>query len=173
MTEIFTSEWFYNTKNIGTKIKSPIELIAGIMRILPMTFQKNDQIITYQRLLGQMLLYPPNVAGWPGGKSWIDSSTMMLRLQLPQIWSGIRALEIKPKEDDDLQMGMKDAAKTISNDNITINWESIESAFTGKDVSAYLLQTQNPLKKEAMKIFSGPMKQNTINLMAMPEYQMM
>lgn len=67
MTEIFTSEWFYNPKNIGTKIKSPIELIAGIMRILPMTFQKNDQIITYQRLLGQMLLYPPNVAGWPGG----------------------------------------------------------------------------------------------------------
>ena len=35
MEDIFTSDWFYDEKNIGSKIKSPIELIAGIQRMLP------------------------------------------------------------------------------------------------------------------------------------------
>ncbi|WP_435525854.1 hypothetical protein [Chryseobacterium indoltheticum] len=43
----------------------------------------------------------------PNGKSWIDSSTLMLRLQIPQIWSGLRPMEYSAKEDDDMDMGMK------------------------------------------------------------------
>ena len=82
MTEIFTSKWFYNEENIGAKIKSPIELMAGIMRTLPMQLEKPENLIVYQKLLGQMLLYPPNVAGWPSGNSWIDSSTSMFRLKV-------------------------------------------------------------------------------------------
>ena len=30
--------------------------------------------------MGQMLFYPPNVAGWPAGTSWINSSTLLTRL---------------------------------------------------------------------------------------------
>ena len=37
MEDIFTSDWFYDEKNIGAKIKSPVELLAGIQRMLPMT----------------------------------------------------------------------------------------------------------------------------------------
>ena len=36
MTDIFTSDWFYAEKNIGAKIKSPVELLVGIRRTLPM-----------------------------------------------------------------------------------------------------------------------------------------
>ncbi|HEY0434454.1 MAG TPA: DUF1800 domain-containing protein, partial [Chitinophagaceae bacterium] len=35
LEDIFTSEWFYDEKNIGTRIKSPVELIVGIQRMLP------------------------------------------------------------------------------------------------------------------------------------------
>ncbi|MGE8380223.1 MAG: DUF1800 family protein, partial [Sphingobacterium sp.] len=83
LDSIFTSAWFYETKNIGSKIKSPIELMVGIMRMLPMKVEKPENLIVYQKLLGQMLLYPPNVAGWPSGKAWIDSSTLLLRMQIP------------------------------------------------------------------------------------------
>ena len=69
MNEIFSSSWFYDKKNIGKKIKSPIELMVGMMRTLPMNIQNPENLIVYQKLLGQMLLYPPNVAGWPSGKS--------------------------------------------------------------------------------------------------------
>src|SRR5262249_34193319 len=32
MKEIFSSDWFYDPKNIGSRIKSPVELIVGIRR---------------------------------------------------------------------------------------------------------------------------------------------
>ena len=61
-----------------------------------------------QRLLGQVLFYPPNVAGWPGGKNWIDSSTLMMRLRIPQLIYEGDDFKMKPKDDDDQMMGMKD-----------------------------------------------------------------
>ena len=33
LNEIFTSKWFFDEKNIGNKIKSPIELMVGIQRL--------------------------------------------------------------------------------------------------------------------------------------------
>ena len=58
-------------KNVGAKIKSPIDFLAGTFRILHIAIQNKQALIFLQRALGQMLFNPPNVAGWPGGKSWI------------------------------------------------------------------------------------------------------
>ena len=178
MMDIFSSSWFYDKKNIGSRIKSPIELMAGIMRSLPMTIQNPENLIVYQKLLGQMLLYPPNVSGWPNGKSWIDSSTLMLRLQIPQIWSGLRPLDYRPKEDDDLDMGLKNNTNTLTksfkNPNITIDWSRVEKIFNGKNVEDYLIQSSKSLDMNSVKNFSdNSVKMNVINLMSTPEYQLM
>jgi len=114
MSDIFTSDWFYDEKNIGAKIKSPVELIAGIQRMLPMKLENEESLIVLQRILGQMLFYPPNVAGWPGGKAWIDSSSLMMRMRIPQLINDGDELNVKPKDDDDQMMGMKDIG-TFSN----------------------------------------------------------
>lgn len=108
MTDIFSSDWFYEEKNIGSKIKSPVELIVGIRRMLPMQIENEASQLLLQRLLGQILFYPPNVAGWPGGKNWIDSSTLMMRLRIPQLIYAGDSFSMKPKDDDDQMMGMKD-----------------------------------------------------------------
>lgn len=178
MKDIFSSSWFYDKKNIGTRIKSPIELMAGMMRALPMNIQNPENLIVYQKLLGQMLLYPPNVAGWPNGKSWIDSSTLMLRLQIPQIWSGLRPLDYRPKEDDDLDMGLKNNTNTLvksfKNPNITIDWARVENIFNGKNTEDYLIQNSRSLDVSTVKNFSdSSVKMNVINLMSTPEYQLM
>ncbi|WP_415326360.1 DUF1800 domain-containing protein [Chryseobacterium sp. MMS23-Vi53] len=178
MKDIFSSSWFYDKKNIGNRIKSPIELMAGMMRTLPMNIQNPENLIVYQKLLGQMLLYPPNVAGWPNGKSWIDSSTLMLRLQIPQIWSGLRPLDYRPKEDDDLDMGLKNNTNTLTksfkNPNITIDWARVEKIFNGKNVEDYLIQNSKSLDMSSVKNFSdNTVKMNVINLMSTPEYQLM
>ncbi|WP_336731142.1 DUF1800 domain-containing protein [Chryseobacterium sp. VD8] len=178
MMDIFSSSWFYDKKNIGSRIKSPIELMAGMMRSLPMTIQNPENLIVYQKLLGQMLLYPPNVSGWPNGKSWIDSSTLMLRLQIPQIWSGLRPLDYRPKEDDDLDMGLKNntnsLTKSFKNPNITIDWTRVEKIFNGKNVEDYLIQNSKSLDMGSVKNFSdNSVKMNVINLMSTPEYQLM
>ena len=175
MTEIFTSKWFYNEENIGAKIKSPIELMAGIMRTLPMELEKPENLIVYQKLLGQMLLYPPNVAGWPSGNSWIDSSTLMLRLQIPQIWSGLRPLELEAKTDDDVEMGLKNNQmrnKGFKNPNIIIDWNLVESTFKNKSISDYLLQTKSSNGKIIEQFSDSSLKLKIINVMSTPEFQL-
>lgn len=178
MTDIFSSTWFYDKKNIGNRIKSPIELMAGMMRTLPMNIQNPENLIVYQKLLGQMLLYPPNVSGWPNGKSWIDSSTLMVRLQIPQIWSGLRPLEYSPRQDDDIDMGNKSREtavnKSFKNPNITIDWARVEKVFADKNCADYLIQNTKTLDLDSVKNFSdNSVKMNIINLMSTPEYQLM
>lgn len=177
MNEIFSSSWFYDKKNIGNRIKSPTELFAGMMRILPMEIQNPENIMVYQKLLGQMLLYPPNVSGWPHGKSWIDSSTLMLRLQIPQIWSGLRPMEYAAKEDDDMDMGMKSREalnKSFKNPNIMIDWNKVDHAFNNKKAEDYLIVNTDSLDMKIVKQFSDQsIKTNVINLMSTPEYQLM
>src|SRR4030095_2534036 len=46
MEDIFTSDWFYDEKNIGSRIKSPIELLVGIQRMLPMKLE-NEEAMTF------------------------------------------------------------------------------------------------------------------------------
>lgn len=85
MRNLFMSDWFYEDVNIGSKVKSPMELLVSIYQLFPFEFQNPKQLIYLQRSLGQILLNPPNVAGWPGGLNWIDSNTLMLRLRLPSL----------------------------------------------------------------------------------------
>ena len=176
MTAIFTSDWFFEEKNIGAKIKSPIELMAGIMRVIPTQVDNPRNLIVYQKLLGQMLLYPPNVSGWPSGESWIDSSTLLLRMQIPQIWSGLRPLDLKPKEDDDLEMGMATALspkKKATSRNFAMDWSTVESALKDKNIAELLLQKKLKGDGNFISQFSdGSLKMTVINVMSVPEYQL-
>jgi uncharacterized protein (DUF1800 family) len=80
---VFTAEWFYADKNTGNLIKAPVEFIVGLNRQFYITYQNPDVVLQFERALGQVLFYPPNVAGWPGGRNWIDSSSLMYRIRIP------------------------------------------------------------------------------------------
>jgi len=83
MRFVFTSEHFKDAAIHGRRIKSPIELICGLDKNFTLRFEREEDGMFLQRLLGQTLLHPPNVAGWKEGNAWIDSSSLMLRLKLP------------------------------------------------------------------------------------------
>lgn len=85
MRFVFLSDWFYDEENIGAKIKSPIDYVVGMAKTVPVTFEKEKDLLKIQKLLGQTLLDPPNVAGWKGDKAWIDANTIMIRLKLPSV----------------------------------------------------------------------------------------
>ncbi|MDT0558194.1 DUF1800 domain-containing protein [Ichthyenterobacterium sp. W332] len=99
MRFVFMSNWFYDNNNIGTKIKSPIDLLAGIYKTIPVEFEDEKDIFKIQYLLGQVLLKPPNVAGWEGGSSWIDVNTIMVRLRLPSLLLNHAQIPYKAKGD--------------------------------------------------------------------------
>ncbi len=109
MRFVFTSAHFKDARHFGCRIKSPVELLCGMDRQFAIRFEQEKSAIVLQRMLGQLLLYPPNVAGWKEGTSWIDSNALMLRLKLPSVllnggelqWDG----EEDSPQDNDLMMG--------------------------------------------------------------------
>jgi uncharacterized protein (DUF1800 family) len=191
MDDIFTSEWFYDEKNIGTKIKSPIELLAGIRRMLPMELQNEESQLLLQRLLGQVLFVPPNVAGWPGGKAWIDSSTLMFRLRLPKLISDEDDLNAKPKDDDDLMMGKMDAKQvsgkqaTAKAPQVNVDWNAYAKNFDAVArenlislIGSSLLQVNPAFSEAIIKSYVNSndrqsfIRSATIQMMSTPEYQL-
>jgi uncharacterized protein (DUF1800 family) len=102
MKELLTSSIFYNERNVGNRIKSPVELLISMITQTGGTFESPDAPIFIQRALGQVLFFPPNVGGWPTGTAWIDSSSLTFRLSLPAILFGNAALDIEAKDDGDV-----------------------------------------------------------------------
>jgi uncharacterized protein (DUF1800 family) len=202
LEDIFTSDWFYEEKNIGAKIKSPVELLVGIQRMLPMTLEHEQALIILQRILGQMLFYPPNVAGWHGGKTWIDSSTLMMRLRIPQLINDEDEMNVKPKDDDDQMMGRPASPdmddKQVNNKNkrkvnvlkkqqinASIDWslyvknfEKIPRENLVETMSKLLLQIKSTVSNDIIKQYSDEgnresfIKSAAIQIMSTPEYQL-
>jgi hypothetical protein len=196
MEDIFISDWFYDEKNIGCKIKSPVEFLVGIQRILPMKLENEEALLLLQRLLGQILFYPPNVAGWPGGKTWIDSSTLMMRMRIPQLLNDRDEFNINPKADDDQMMGRNDDdIRTRSESNgmgkaarpiyAEIDWSKYVGYYNSvprrdlvNDIAGNLLQTKKTVSADIINEYSDLgdkesfIKTATIQIMSTPEYQL-
>ena len=81
MERILASNLFYSEYSIGRMIRSPIDFFAGFLRNL----QGSTNLIELSKglgSLGQQLFFPPNVKGWDGGRTWINSSTLLARTNL-------------------------------------------------------------------------------------------
>jgi hypothetical protein len=76
---IFTSQAFYSEKAIGTQIKSPVQLVVGTIRMLGLDAPPGRMLEGALNQMGQVPLQPPNVKGWPGGRMWINTSTLFVR----------------------------------------------------------------------------------------------
>ena len=114
LERLFSADWFYEPANVGTHIKSPVELLAGLRRTLNLKIDNPQPLLGYQRALGQNLFQPPNVAGWPGGRSWIDSSSLLLRLQLPAILFKNAEFAVALKQDEnDIAPNQTKAERTV------------------------------------------------------------
>ena len=97
MKQIFLSDWFYDEKHVGALVKSPVELIVSLKKILGMEFRQKRILLLGQDALGQILFYPPNVSGWPHGRDWIDSSSLLFRMRMPGIILGMDEFDINIK----------------------------------------------------------------------------
>lgn len=79
MQALLTSTYFTDISTRGTMIKSPIGLIVGTLRSFDYEDFDARTGIRFCRRLGQDLFDPPNVKGWPGGKNWINTNTLLIR----------------------------------------------------------------------------------------------
>ncbi len=79
LRHIFNAEYFYDPGNIGSIIKSPIQLTISLLRQMMPESVEPLYLYSAARTLGQTMLDPPNVAGWPGQRSWISPITLASR----------------------------------------------------------------------------------------------
>ena len=76
---ILTSEAFFSSKAFRSRTKSPVELVATSIRSLDMETD-GAGLAQLMTRMGQTLFDPPSVQGWPGGPLWINSATLLERV---------------------------------------------------------------------------------------------
>jgi uncharacterized protein (DUF1800 family) len=190
LEHVFSADWFYDAANVGTHIKSPVELVAGLRRSLGLEFEQELPLLNYQKALGQTLFMPPNVAGWPGGRSWIDSSSLLLRLQLPAVLLKNAAFNVVLKEDENdirPQMGKADHATAgtglgarMALAPLQVLLDVIPTVDPTRRLSHFLLQS--PIRPENLTLVQATanaeaapearLRTTLLSLMSLPEYQL-
>ena len=93
---MFLSDDFWAQMDQPNLIKSPVDLVVGTQRAFGLEVTEASLVRQIGRNMGQTLFAPPNVKGWPGGESWITSSTLIARAQLMN--QVTRAIEIQGQE---------------------------------------------------------------------------
>jgi uncharacterized protein (DUF1800 family) len=78
---ILNAQRFFADGNLGGRVLSPVEFVAGTPRALalfdpaPSTLALAD----WSARMGQDLFDPPNVGGWPGGRAWVHTRSLIAR----------------------------------------------------------------------------------------------
>jgi len=183
MHTVFSSGWFYDEENIGAKIISPTELIVRYAKLVNMEFEKEEALLGLQKILGQILFFPPNVAGWKGGETWIDSASLMARLNLPMLIAVGMSEEFRSKpefEDSPQFKKMKDKMFSIKSE-----WRPLLNSFSGisenkltEEITDALIQCDrnkinfseisNADNSSTTKYITGVIT----NVMSLPEFQL-
>lgn len=184
MRKIFTSEWFYGTTVVGVKIKTPVDLLGGLMKFYNMHFIDPKAYLVAQRTMGFDLFLPLSVAGWNFSKGYIDSSALLMRINASKwlfesrLLNSMEASVLMDEEmnedesikDDDLKLvkcsyDLNKANKYFANEDLKLQ---------AVDLVNFLIQ---PEKKyfNANDIINGS-KNNSVlafsqKITAVPEYQ--
>ena len=87
--QLLRSAHFYDETNVGALQKSPVDYMIGMIRgmgitsvpDLEMTGSGRGSQDLRNRLssIGMVLFDPPNVKGWPAGRTWVSTSTLPIR----------------------------------------------------------------------------------------------
>jgi uncharacterized protein (DUF1800 family) len=189
LERLFLADWFYAAPNVGTRIKSPVELLAGMKRSFGVQLADDRPLIVFQKALGQTLFQPPNVAGWPGGRSWIDSSSLLYRLQLPSVLFKNAEFRVALKEDEnDLAPQLSRADRTFQQPvKTTVKLAPVQALLAqtpaskqAAELAEFVLQT--PIRPDNLTLVqaaaaSAPnearLRTMVTALLSLPEYQLM
>jgi uncharacterized protein (DUF1800 family) len=78
---VLRSRIFFADENLGDRVLSPVEYVIGVARALELFEPPCSTLVLAEWCgrLGQDLFYPPNVGGWPGGRSWLTTRSVVGR----------------------------------------------------------------------------------------------
>ena len=80
---LFNSGFFRSQDCWYAKVKSPVELVAGVLRLTGEFDRPRREILdrySQASFMGQVLNDPPSVEGWHQGTDWLDTGTLVERV---------------------------------------------------------------------------------------------
>lgn len=167
MSALLQSNVFFSPRAYRALVKSPVEFVVGTHK----TFALPEIVDIAPRALnqmGQILFYPPNVAGWPGGQNWITSQTTIARQNF------LAQLSNSP------MMGESAWLEAIPTDADRASFELIQVLLQGDAPDAARAQllsylngaSTSALKSLGMENFQERVRGAAYLAMAMPAYQL-
>lgn len=114
---LFTSDFFKAEAVRYAKVKNPAEVVASILRVTgdhcgevkPGLFEISQE----PKYMGMDLMNPPTVEGWHTGHEWIDSGTLVERINFASSYLGQTDLP-----------GVKDMIRRLASRNATLTPEA-------------------------------------------------
>ena len=99
---MLASRHFYSNHAFRQRVKGPVEYVLGAAHAVYRRYDEQEteyrslpqrMLVPWLGAMGQHLFAPPNVKGWPGGPTWLNTSTMLARanfagaLAVGTLWS--------------------------------------------------------------------------------------
>ena len=142
---LFNSDFFKDETNWYKRMKSPAELVAGVLRLSGQLDRPRRDIIDHtmkMTFMGQHLTNPPSVEGWHEGEEWIETGALVERvnfaaeqlgnLEMPGVLSMVDQILFEAKSGENIpelclkQMGSLDAKESI----MSMLQETVEKSST-------------------------------------------
>lgn len=183
MKFLFNSDWFYREEHIQQKLKTPIQLLATVANTFNAVPTSNDKLWKLQNLLDEVIMYPPNVGGFPKGMAWIDSASLIQRLRLPSMLlnGGILNMDMEQDaaaEDPYMMQHKFQYQKNVSRFEWQMDWKKFEANFVegNKLEKLSFILFNNALSTKALSslftIHENSAKVIALKLISLPEFQM-
>ena len=106
---LLNSEYFKSEKARLARVKTPVELVIGAIRLAGSYREPTlaiEQVSALTTFMGQAMLNPPSVEGWHEGKEWIESGALMHRINFAA--KELRNVELQ---------GVRDIIERLATDN--------------------------------------------------------
>jgi uncharacterized protein (DUF1800 family) len=178
---MLTSKAFYRPETIGAQIKSPVQLLTGTIRMLGLDMPPQRAMVAALTQMGQVPFLPPNVRGWVGGRTWINTSTVFVRYntgvwltggQVPGLFQGRFAgkqIRIQPDVAGQAKVAFDPAESDMSSaDAIVDHW-------LARLIQRPVDPSQKQILVDALGEVSGEqqaMRRLAQLILSMPEYQL-
>ena len=169
---LFKSQHFYDAGIVGKQIKSPVQVVVGTIHQTHAPLRDDRAVATALRGMGQQLFEPPSVAGWPGGKAWINTSTLFMRQNtcaylLTGTTPGKQFRKSDVKYDPQpLLAGFEDKGNQVVVDQLC---DAMLGHHVGKDRRAPLVKF---MKERDKGVTADSLVALLLLITAMPEYQL-
>jgi uncharacterized protein (DUF1800 family) len=183
----FGSRLFFAPEFRGDFIKCPVQFYLGLVQDLGLSVAPLPrQVLVPLRQMGQTLFNPPNVRGWVGGRTWINSATLAVRRQLVEsLFAPVNEDQLNADEQLELLAARANGISnfTVADTGLAPLAGADPAATTDRLLANFLALPAAPSFRDSVRQFLATdhadgaqklrrLRRATVTLLQSPEYQL-